>query len=208
MSGRGKERPIAHKVISGVVSGLVVLAVGTGFAYYVGWTKFGGWVPAGWAGLCSTVAWVWRAVLAVLNFGVPVWLLLALGAAGFLFRTWQRGRPKAQPTPGEPPILFHELHWRRTPVGWLPFCPTCDLQVHPTALGPGSMFRHGPIFFRCDHCQRDLTSYKGPYEDLVDLLEREAQREDRAEKGVNDNVIFATGRKAARCSPQFKHRGL
>lgn len=170
-----KDRAILTKVIASVLAGVII----SGFGYFLGWAKVATWIGLVWQWVCGSVSWLWHTVQGALGFRVPLWVLLLVCFGWVLFRRWQRSRPKAQPKPESKPYFFHDLNWRETSVGWLPFCPQCDLQVHPAALGPGSMFRQGPVFFRCEHCQRDVTMYSGPYEHLVDQLDREIQRESR-----------------------------
>jgi hypothetical protein len=162
-------------------------AILTVFGSFVTWVLPGGWGTIwGCAKTAWTSAWHW------MGFGgnLPGWaiLLLSLGSVGFIFllvvlalvaRRAALNKAKASE------LSFMGLRWRwhiRKHGGMdelidvVPFCLTCDMQIHPIRFRD---VPHNHTKYICDSCpgRPERLKFDGEHDDLVDLVIREAQKQ-------------------------------
>ena len=177
-----KDDPVWSKVIANFYWAILVGIAG-GLLYYLhGWPVVGAWIASTW-----TSTWLW-----VKTGGhFPGWavLLLSLGSGGFIFllvvlalvaRRAALNKVKTE-------LNFMGLIWRwrirrhvdrDEMVNVLPFCPICEMQLHPTRVR--DVPRNHTKYF-CDRCpgRPERLTFEGEPDDVEDLVVREAQRQMR-----------------------------
>jgi len=168
-----KARP--HPIRNAVIAGLIVAAIL--------------WACSLIPGMWATIWGVARAVCVWLgsSLSVSAWffLLLCLGSLAFVvFATLAViASLLATASTEYTTDTFFGLKWRWQyerghVVSICCFCPTCDLQLHPSDM---STYEVVPVIgFRCDDCNTLVCAFEMSYQKLEDRVERSIHKKLRS----------------------------
>jgi uncharacterized membrane protein YeaQ/YmgE (transglycosylase-associated protein family) len=162
-----------HPLRTGIIASIIAAII---------WSFFPGW------------SWTLWALSRVLIWRIPVWLILLIGSAIFLFLVWLN-RKVTFPIYVAPEFhaynqdRFFNAIWRWSYSGsGLPrdaasFCPKCDMQL--VYHEPQGAYRAAGLISTvliCERCGEQITNVEGDYNHLERRVLREIERKVRTEE--------------------------